>query len=98
MLAQLAIPGWLYYSMLMGADLASTKVGQSRGCVEGNPVVGGNTGRQVVAKGLGFTLAWGGEKMARDHRKVKLGMRVGLGGLVGFAVIHNLTVNCRGER
>lgn len=95
MLAQLAIPGWLYYSALMGADLASTKIAQGRGCTEANPMVGNQAKRQVLVKGVAFTLVWGGEKIAQDHRRVRFGMRVGTGAVVALAVAHNLTIDCR---
>lgn len=95
MLAQLAIPGWLYYSILAGADLASTKVAQRRGCSEGSATVGQGIAQQVVMKGVGVGVMIGSEKLIGKHRKVKVGFRVGTGALVGFATLHNLTIDCR---
>lgn len=99
MLATLAIPGWLYYSLLMGADLASTKVAQRRGCVEANPLVGHSIGRQTLVKGVGFTLVWGAErKIEEKHPRIKFTMRAGVAGITGYAVAHNLTVECKAKR
>ena len=95
MIATLAIPGWLYYSLLAGADLASTKIAQRRGCSEGAPLVGQGFPRQAVMKGAGVVVFVTSEKLAGDHRKVKVGLRVGSGALVAGAVLHNLTVDCR---
>lgn len=95
LIAALAIPGWLYYSILAGADLASTKVAQRRGCSEGSRTVGQGLPQQIAMKGVGVGVMIGSEKLIGRHRKVKVGFRVGTGALVGFAVVHNLTIDCR---
>lgn len=84
----LALSGWLYYSSLNAADLASTARAEHRGGTEQNPLLGKGWPQRVAVKAA-VTAA----EAYIDHQfppKRRWVPRALFGGLMGYLIVHNL--------